>query len=204
MTDPTLQAYEAAAELYRERSAPAGPDLLDLLDRLVALAGQGAHVLEIGSGPGKDAAVLEERGLRVSRTDATHAFVAMMRADGFDARVLDVRTDDLGGPYDAVLADAVLLHLSREEFAVALRKARAAAGLLAFTVKEGDGDAWTTAKLDLPRHFTYWREGPLRDVLASTGWRPLSIEHVQGREPWLYVLCHASVEGAADAGPRLG
>ena len=199
MTDPTLQTYETAAERYREQTGPAGPDLLDLLDRLVALTGAGAHVLEIGSGPGNDAALLESRGLRVTRTDATHAFVAMMRAAGFEADVLDVRTDDLGGPYDAVLADAVLLHLTREEFELALRKARAAAGLLAFTIKEGDGEAWSTAKLDLPRHFTYWREGPVRDVLARTGWQPISIEHVQGREPWLYVLCRASFGGAPDA-----
>jgi len=199
VTDPTLQTYETAAERYREQTRQAGPDLLDFLDRLAALAGPGAHVLEIGSGPGNDAVLLEARGLRVTRTDATTAFVAMMQADGFEAAVLDVRTDDLGGPYDAVLADAVLLHLTRDEFALALRKARAAAGLLAFTLKEGDGDAWTTAKLDLPRHFTYWREEPLREVLTSTGWWPVAIERVQGREPWLYVLCHASLGGAPGA-----
>ena len=56
-----------------------------------------------------------------------------------------------------------------------------------------------TAKLDLPRHFTYWREGPLREVLASTGWWPVAIERVQGREPWLYVLCRASLEDTSEA-----
>jgi len=126
VTDPTLQTYETAAQRYREQTRQAGPDLLDFLDRLATLAGPGAHVLEIGSGPGNDAVLLEARGLRVTRTDATKAFVAMMQADGFEAALLDVRTDDLGGPYDAVLADAVLLHLTRDEFALALRKARAA------------------------------------------------------------------------------
>ena len=70
MTDPTLQTYEAAAQRYREQTRQAGPDLLDFLDRLAALAGPGAHVLEIGSGPGNDAVLLEARGLRVTRTDA--------------------------------------------------------------------------------------------------------------------------------------
>ena len=53
---------------------------------------------------------------------------------------LDVRTAELGGPYEAILADAVLLHLTREQFADVLRRARCAVvdgGLLAFTLKEG-------------------------------------------------------------------
>ena len=51
-----------------------------LIDLVTAHAPEGAHVLEIGSGPGFDAAVLEERGFRVRRTDATAAFVEMLRA----------------------------------------------------------------------------------------------------------------------------
>jgi len=68
--------------------------------------------------------------------------------------------DDFGGPYDAVLADAVLLHVTREQFVDVLQRARhavASGGVLAITLKEGDGEAWTEAKLGRPRHFTYWR-----------------------------------------------
>jgi hypothetical protein len=69
-----------------------------------------------------DAAYLERRGLNVSRTDATPAFVEMMRAAGREARLLDIRTSDLGGPWEAVLAQAVLLHLDRAQFADALHR----------------------------------------------------------------------------------
>jgi len=66
-------------------------------------------------------------------------------------------------------------------------------GVLAFTVKEGDGDAWREAKLDLPRHFTYWRERSLRDVLAQTRWAVMSIDRIAGRvEPWLFVMARAA------------
>jgi hypothetical protein len=37
-------------------------------------------------------------------------------------------------------------------------------GVLAFTVKEGDGAAWSDAKLGLPRHFTYWRAQAVREA----------------------------------------
>lgn len=60
----------------------------------------------------------------VARTDATPAFVKMMRAAGHDARLLDVRSDPLGGPCQGVLANAVLLHLSRAQFQNAVQRAR--------------------------------------------------------------------------------
>jgi len=111
MTDPgdlTLAAYAAGVQGYLEHSAAPGPAMQTYLDQLAAVVGAG-HVLELGSGPGWDAAHLESRGVRVTRTDATRAFVEMLRAAGHDARLLDVRTDALGGAYEAVLADAVLL-----------------------------------------------------------------------------------------------
>jgi SAM-dependent methyltransferase len=192
--DVTLASYEAAAERYRERSAAPSPALRAYLDRLARLVGAGT-VLELGSGLGWDAAYLESRGPRVLRTDATRAFDAL-RADGYEALLLDVRRDEWGGPYAAVLANAVLLHLTRGEFADVLRRARQSVveqGILGLTLKEGDGDAWSTAKLDLPRHFTYWREPAIREALEQAGWSVLSIEQVAGRtDVWLYVLARAS------------
>lgn len=76
---------------------------------------------------------------------------------------------------------AVLLHLTRAEFCDVLDRAWAAVGvggLLAFTLKEGQGDGWTQAKLGLPRHFTYWREAEVRTALHTSGWEVLSRAHV--------------------------
>lgn len=142
--DVTLASYEAGAEVYLEQSPPPGPRVRACLDQLAELVGAGT-VLELGSGPGWDAAHLESRGPRVVRTDAVNAFVELLRADSYPARLLDVRVDDFGGPYDAVLANTVLLHLSREQFADVLGRARRAVadhGVLAFTLKEGDGERW--------------------------------------------------------------
>ena len=189
--DVTLQSYEAAAERYvRESQQPRG-QVLDFLGAFAGLVGSGT-VLELGSGPGWDADHVERQGLRVIRTDGAASLVERLRQQGHDARVLDVRTDDLGGPFEGILANAVLLHLSRAEFVEVLHRAHRALrpdGVLGFTLKEGDAEGWSHAKLDLPRHFTYWRESDVRHALATTGWRVLSIEHVPGRrENWLYVL----------------
>ena len=193
--DATLAAYEAGAEQYLKASGRPGPPLIAYLDRLADMVGNG-HVLEIGSGPGWDADHLESRGVRVTRTDATPAFVELLRAAGHDARRLDVRSASLGGPYQAVVANAVLVHLSRPQFEDVARRARhavVAGGVLGFTLKEGDGAGWSQDKLAVPRYFTYWREPAVREVLARTGWSVVSVNHVTGRkEPWLYVLARTA------------
>ena len=79
--DITLGSYETAAQRYADQSAEPSPALCAFLDLFADTVGFGP-VLEVGSGPGMDAEYLERRGLNVSRTDATPAFVEMMRAAG--------------------------------------------------------------------------------------------------------------------------
>lgn len=187
----TLRSYELAASLYTERTPRRDSD-----DDLVALVLQharpGASVLEVGSGPGHDADRLETLGFTVRRTDATRAFVEMQLADGHQVDVLDVRHGDLGGPYDVVFANAVLLHVDRTELPAVLARLQGAVvpgGLLALTLKEGDGEEWSSHKVGLPRHFTYWRPGPLRAALVSAGWEPVVLEATpQAYGPWLRSL----------------
>ncbi len=193
-TDETLRAYEQRADRYFDASAPAvSAEVAGLLDAVVARLRPGSHVLEVGTGPGREAAYLEERGLHVDRTDATAAFVERLRANGHDARLLDVRDGNLGGPYDAVLANAVLLHLDRAQARLAVEACRQAVrpgGLFALTLKDGDGESWSDAKLGAPRWFVYWREEALRAQLSDAGWRVLDLRHVPDRtEPWLHALC---------------
>jgi SAM-dependent methyltransferase len=189
--DLTLAAYSSSAARYLEGIARPPSTLLAYLDRFSAMVGPGP-VLEIGSGPGWDADHLEERGVTVVRSDAVVEFVRLLRDAGHEARVIDVRHDDLGGPYRGVLADAVLLHLTTDQMRDALRRLRDAVepdGFLGVTLKEGDGAEWRTEKIDQPRFFQYWREPALRDVLAAAGWDVVSLEHRTGlTAAWLLVI----------------
>ncbi|WP_432878839.1 class I SAM-dependent methyltransferase [Kribbella sp. CA-245084] len=183
----TLSAYEQAAEKFRDSIPTAANDqLIDLLGERV---GPGARVLEIGSGTGRDALELERRGFVVRRTDATQAFIEMMRADGHAVDRLNALTDDFGGPYDAVFADAVFLHFDRPGLAQVLRKAARSAPVLAFATREGKGEEWSDRNLDLPRHFVLWQEDALREVLTSTGWEVRRLDRGEGKfGMWFYVL----------------
>ncbi len=183
----TVQTYEQRADSFRA-SIPRDPNdnLIRLVDKALP---SGGLVLELGSGTGRDAAELERRGHQVRRTDATAAFVEMMRADGFKADQLNALTDDYGGPYDLVFADAVFLHFTADQLAGVLTRSAAAAPLLAFTTREGEGVEWSNRFLDLPRQFTLWQEDPLRALLSSTGWRVQQLERGTTRAGgWFHVL----------------
>ena len=198
----TLAAYERAADVYARDYRPPPADYVDFLEDFVDWVGPDAGVLEIGSGTGHDADLLEARGVEVHRSDAAPAFVRALRARGFHASTMNVLSDDLGGPWDGVYANAVLLHLGRDDLAVALARMAAAVapgGALAFTLREGDGESWDS-ELGAPRHFTYWREGPLLEAIAASPWDLVRVERAKGkRETWLRVLCGRSWGDAAQA-----
>lgn len=190
----TLAAYERHADQYIERSrkVSSGPVV-----ELVARVPVGARVLEVGSGPGWDADALEAAGLVVDRTDGALAFVDRMRAAGHPARVLDVLNGDFGGPYDAVYANAVLLHVPRARFVDVLASIAAATrpgGLLVATLKKADGEGWSDRKLDDPRYFIYWQEPALLDALSAACWIPESVRETTGpgaAERWITAIARS-------------
>jgi len=190
----TLASYQANVERYLAGLAPVpAPADIAHLAQFAELLPAGGLVLELGSGPGRDAAELEARGLRVRRTDATPAFVDRLHRHGYPADLLDVLTDELGSGYDGIWASAVLLHFEPDQLAAVLRRCQAAVrpgGVLGFSVKEGDGAAWTTEKLDAPRYFVYWRQDPLVALVRQAGWQPLAVTRASGvTADWLYLTC---------------
>jgi hypothetical protein len=120
---------------------------------------------------------MEELGLVVRRTDVTPGFVALLRQQGHVCDLLDPLVDDLSSPdgaYDAVWANASLLHVRRDDLPLVLARLAAVTrpgGVLRVSVKEGDGEAWSThGSVSRPRHFTYWRADALRAVVEGAGW----------------------------------
>ncbi len=193
--DETVRSYDRDAAAYA-RASPTMPDSVRAdIEDFVERVGVGARVLEIGSGGGRDALLMETLGLRVRRTDITPGFVALLREQGFDADLLDPLVDDLPvpeGPYDAVWANASLLHVRRADLPTVLAglaRVTRVGGLLRISLKEGDGDGWSThGSIAGPRHFTYWRADPLRDVVAAAGWTDVSVRSgIAGHrgESWL-------------------
>lgn len=204
VNDATLRTYEQAADVYAATVAPvAAPAVVSLIDAFLAQLGPGPSILEIGSGIGRDADLLEQRGAQVVRSDAAVSFVRRLRAAGHDAVLLNVLRDDLGGPYAGVYANAVFLHIPRHLLPAVLGRLHDAvspSGVLAFTLKSGDGEEWSDERLGLPRIFAYWRADAVADLVRRSPWRLVEISEVAGETgDWLQVLCrradHVSQSG---------
>ena len=165
----TIDYYERTARQYATEISPMPPPpRADALRRLVACLPSSATVLEVGSGTGRDADYVEALGARVRRTDAAVAFIELQAERGKHAELLDLLTDELGGPYSAVLAMCVLIHVDRARTDAVLHKVATALrpyGAFLVSVREGAGE-----RVDA-RHVTCWCRDEFAARLAKAGFR---------------------------------
>jgi predicted TPR repeat methyltransferase len=176
----TLQSYEDNVQAYIDGTAQTidGPHRR-WLDQVLTLITPGARILELGSAFGRDATYMQSRGFQVQTSDAVKGFVERLQAAGFPARQLNVLQDDFGGPYDLIFANAVFLHFTPAELEQILHKAHTAlapGGLLAFSVKQGDGSEWTSDKLGARRFFQYWSADPLTRLVQGQGYKIINVQ----------------------------
>lgn len=194
----TVESYNAHVQEYIEGTPHEVSGVVkEWLDNSLADVPKDSRILEFGSAFGRDAEYLAGLGYTVECTDATPAFVDLLQAKGFDARILNVITDDLPQALDYVLANAVLLHLTRDETSQVIKKVFNALnedGKFAFTLKQGEGEGWSEEKLGAPRYFCYWTEPQIRELLEDTGFNELQIsgEKATSNATWLQIVARKS------------
>jgi len=113
---PGLVPYDLIAEewsrgrklLRRERP---------YVDRLIALASPGGHILDVGCGSGSPIARhLLDRGYRVTGVDGSHEMLRLARANCPEAQLIHKEITELDppGPYEGIVAWDSLFHVPRE------------------------------------------------------------------------------------------
>lgn len=193
--DLTLNFYANHAATYvRDGDDQLNPHLHIFLDALAP----GARILELGTGSGRDAALMLARGFAVDATDASPELAAEAGARlGRPVRLLRFDELDAAAAYDAVWACACLLHAPAAQLTDALRRIHAAlrpGGLVTASFKAGTGEG----RDRFGRYYNY----PDRDTLlahfrAAADWSLLTLDEVAGsgydREPtqWLWVTARA-------------
>lgn len=167
------------------------------IDKAINLLPSSSKVLEIGSAFGRDATYIESKGLSVARTDAAQSFVDYLNENGQSAKLFNVVTDDIEGSFSMIFANAVFLHLKPDELKQALAKVHGAldkGGILAFSVKRGNGSGWSDAKLGAPRFFQYWETASLLELLEDNKfnvvWSSDETEGYRDSDPikWIHII----------------
>jgi SAM-dependent methyltransferase len=192
----TIGSYERIARQYADDTAPdpsgAAAFSGEGLRRLVEAVPAGGTALEVGSGPGWDADFVESQGVAVRRTDVAAAFIDFQAERGKQVDELDVTRDELGGPYDAVMALAVLQHVDRAQIPVLLRRVAEAlvpGGVFLVAIREGDGERWEVGDSGNPYFIVLWDESAFGDLLAEAGlaveWSSRGEDSEESRWPML-------------------
>jgi SAM-dependent methyltransferase len=172
--EETLQFYRSNAEAYARRT------FTSRQARLIAFLAQlspGASILELGCGAGGDTAEMLARGFKVRPTDGSPEMAAIASTH-LDRTVETLLFHDLDEVevYDAVWANACLLHVPRDDLATVLsliHRALKPGGVFYASYKSGDGGGRDT----LNRYYNYPTEDWLRGTYAQAGaWRDLLIE----------------------------
>lgn len=174
----TLDFYDAAAPGYARRFAAPSRHL----DAFLAQLPPGARILELGCGGGRDAAAMIARGFEVDATDGSPALAAQAAAFlGRPVRVM--RFDQLAvvEAYDAVWANACLLHVPHDALAAVLGqvwRVLRPGGLHAASYKIGAGEA-----RDRFGHYYNLPDVPesLRAYRAAGAWDVVAVERFAGR-----------------------
>lgn len=159
----TLSFYDGEAETYASRVRASDTATNKRLEAFLRRVAAGGKILELGCGGGQDSEAMIRAGFDVTPTDGSVglARVAEQRL-GRPVKVL--RFEDLGDKnvYDAVWANACLLHVPEDRLADVLAKIHAAlkpGGLFYASYKEGDGGE----RDKLGRYYNY----PPRNRLAA-------------------------------------
>ena len=195
----TIDSYERIAREYAADTAPDSSGAAEFsregLRRLVDAVPAGGAALDVGSGPGWDADFVESQGVVVRRTDVAAAFIDFQAERGKHVEKLDVTRDELGGPYDAVMALAVLQHVDRAQVPSLLRRVAAAlrpGGVFLVAIPTGVGESWEVGESGNHYFTVLWGESAFRTLLADVGlgveW---SVSDDDSEEnSWLMLLAH--------------
>ena len=177
---PTLDFYAREAADYATRYAKSGE-----LDTFLALLPPRARILELGCGGGQDSEAMLAAGFDVMPTDGSPELAREAEKRlGQTVRVLLFEDIDFVGAFDAVWANACLLHVPKPDLPAILGKVGRAlrpGGALYASFKTGEAEGIDR----FGRYYNYPDEAFLRDALGA-GWS--SIEIVRNSAPGYYNL----------------
>ena len=194
----TLETYQEHFSNYIEGTTQeTSGSQKEWLDSVLSRQQKDATILEVGSAFGRDATYVRDQGYEnLIVTDAFDAATTELQSKGFAAQKLNVLTDEIPSNNDLIIASAVFLHFTKAELENVLVKVWHSLnrdGILAFSVKAGEGEEWTSHKMGAPRFFQYWQPGELVEKVERAGFNVVDVRTVED-DKWLCLTCQKSDE----------
>jgi SAM-dependent methyltransferase len=194
----TLDTYQKNFDNYVSKTAQeTSGSQKDWIESFLTYIDKDTPILEIGAAFGRDAAFITSEGYtNLTVSDAFDVAVDTLKQKGFEnVQKLNVLTDEPNEKYGLIIASAVFLHFTSDELQIVLQKLRGNLldnGVLAFSVKQGEGEEWTNNKMDGPRFFRYWQKDEIGQQVETCGYEIINLGNIDDSQKWLAVTCRPS------------
>lgn len=155
---------------------------------------KGTKIFEVGSASGRDAKIIRSFGYKnVVVSDVVNYFLNLLKEEGFSPIKFNLITDEFLEKYGFIYCWAVLVHFTKDEAKMAIKKMFNAldnGGRLALCVQYRDGvkEDWVDrdGKIGAKRYFSYWTKNELYKYMKEVGFNNIKIESHEGtRSCWL-------------------
>lgn len=197
MTDPvdeTVKTYQQHFNTYVGR-IPVIPEgeMKKWIDTFASYIPKGGTILELGSASGRDARYLSLKDFTCVCTDIIPEALQKLSQEGFETAEYDFRNQpkpEWLGQFDAVFANAVLLHAPQSVFEQALKNIATILntnGVVAFSLQSGEGEKIESVRIGAPRYFRYHTEKDIRDILNKLPFEVISITSSED-DKWICVI----------------
>lgn len=192
--DTTIKTYRENFDKYVERTTQeTSGEFKQWMDSFTSHIPKGGKILEIGSASGRDARYFSSQGFEVVCTDIVPKALEKLKKEGFETSEFDFRNkpkEEWLNSFDGFFANAVLLHAPQEVFESVLSKITSILkedGVVAFSLKTGQGEEISIEKMDAPRFFKYYAKEELEDILKKYPYEVISLSYADN-EKWLHVV----------------
>jgi ubiquinone/menaquinone biosynthesis C-methylase UbiE len=145
-------------------------------DKFIELSGK--KILDVGSGPGRDALILKEKGLEITCLDASEEMIKICSAKGLQAIVGDFNNLSFSDEFfDGVWSYTALLHVPKSEIHIPIQEIKRVLkkdGVFGLGLIEGEGEMYKeTAGVNLPRLFSFYKKEETKELLERNGFELL-------------------------------
>lgn len=180
MDHKTIQTYDLLAKEYDEETAPFW-ELFPrtFVDRFIELTE--GKILDVGSGPGRDALILKEGGLDVTCLDASHAMIKLSQEKGFPSLLGDFNDMPFQDEsFDGVWAYTSILHVPKTEIEKPLgeiRRVLKPGGTFGLGLIEGETEGYKESSgVSAARWFSFYTKEEVEKLLGENGFEILYFE----------------------------
>lgn len=173
----------------------------ETLDKFIGYLPEGAVVLDLGCGSGRDSLYFIEKGFDVTAVDGSEELCELASIHiGQDVLQIQFSELDFHEVFDGVWACASLLHTTSNELNAVLEKVAEClkpGGVLYMSFKHGDFSGFRNG-----RYFNDYKTKAMKDLIIKQEklelmeiWKSQDLRVERGDEVWLNVLVKKTVDG---------